>query len=127
MLDGLQQLIDLQQIDDELQAAEAELEHLPERRIRLATDRETAEARVTAAGEMVHASELHQRGAEVELADKEALLFKLESQQFQVKSNDAYSALLREMEEARSAISVPAPRSPSTRRPRRRRSPTWST
>lgn len=106
MLDGLQQLIDLQQIDNELQAAESELERLPDRRIQLATERETAEARVTAAGERLQSSELQQRAAEVELADKEALLVKLESQQFQVKSNDAYSALLREMEEARSAISV---------------------
>ena len=37
--------------------------------------------------------------------DKEALVAKLEGQQFQVKSNEAYSALLREIEEARAGIS----------------------
>ncbi|HJO23878.1 MAG: C4-type zinc ribbon domain-containing protein [Myxococcota bacterium] len=106
MLEGLQQLIDLQQIDDELKACETELASLPERRVGLATERESAEVRVTDAGEAVRAAEMQQRTAESELEDKEALLGKLEAQQFQIKSNDAYTVLLREMEEARTAISV---------------------
>jgi predicted nucleic acid-binding Zn-ribbon protein len=39
------------------------------------------------------------------LQDQEALLKRLEGQQFQVKSNDAYTALLHEMEHAKQAIS----------------------
>ena len=106
MLDGLQQLIDLQQIDDELAAAEVERVGLPGRRSQLVAERNAAEMRLNDAGEEVRAGEVHQRGAEVELEDKEALLGKLEGQQFQVKSNNAYSALLREMDEARVAISA---------------------
>lgn len=106
MLDSLQQLIDLQQIDDELEAAEVERAGLPGRRDQLATEREVAEARINDAGEAMQAAEVQQRAAEIELEDKEALLGKLEGQQFQVKSNDAYTALLREMDEARAAISV---------------------
>jgi predicted nucleic acid-binding Zn-ribbon protein len=39
------------------------------------------------------------------LQDQEALLKRLEGQQFQVKSNDAYTALLHEMEHAKQSIS----------------------
>jgi len=106
LLDSLQQLIDLQEIDDDLEAAEAERAAAPERRRRLADEREVAEARINDAGEAMQAAEAQQRAAEVELEDKEALLGKLEGQQFQVKSNDAYTALLREMDDARAAISV---------------------
>lgn len=106
MLDGLQQLIDLQQIDDEIEAAESERSGLPDRRVRLAEEREVAEARVVVAGEAMQEAETQQRAAEVELEDKEVLLGKLEGQQFQVKSNDAYTALLREMDEARTSISA---------------------
>jgi hypothetical protein len=45
------------------------------------------------------------RQAESLLQDQEALLQRLEGQQFQVKSNDAYTALLHEMDHAREAIS----------------------
>ena len=43
---------------------------------------------------------------ESELQDQEALLHKLEGQQFQVKDNTAYTALLSEMEHAKEAISA---------------------
>ncbi|MEE2677103.1 MAG: C4-type zinc ribbon domain-containing protein [Myxococcota bacterium] len=105
LLEGLQQLIDLQQIDDELDAAAAERGALPDRRVQLAAEREAAEQRVVAAVASQQEAEQAQRAAEVELADKEALVAKLEGQQFQVKSNEAYSALLREIEEARAGIS----------------------
>ncbi len=39
------------------------------------------------------------------LQDQETLLQRLEGQQFQIKSNDAYTTLLREMEHARESIS----------------------
>lgn len=105
LLEGLQQLIDLQKLDDELDAAAAERGGLPGRRSQLVAERESAEQRVATAAEGQQAAEQQQRAAEVELADKEALVAKLEGQQFQVKSNEAYSALLREIEEARGGIS----------------------
>jgi predicted nucleic acid-binding Zn-ribbon protein len=45
------------------------------------------------------------RQAETALQDHEAELVRLENQQFQVKTNDAYAALLREIEAAKSSIS----------------------
>jgi len=46
-----------------------------------------------------------QRRAEGEVREQEALLAKLEGQQHQVKSNEAYTALLHEMDQAKRAIS----------------------
>ena len=106
MVEGLKQLIRLQELDDALAAAEGELAKLPELRARCAAQREAAEARTAEARQAVQDAEGLQRGAETELQDKEALLAKLENQQHQVKSNEAYTALLREMDEAREAISA---------------------
>jgi uncharacterized protein len=53
----------------------------------------------------VVAAEQEQRRHEATVADREALAKKLEGQQFQVKTNDAYKALLHEIEQARAGIS----------------------
>lgn len=105
MIEGLKQLIELQELDDALAAAEGELGRLPVTRARFAEQRAAAEVRVAEAQQALQAAEGLQRGAETRLQDQEALLAKLESQQHQVKSNDAYTVLLREMEEAKEAIS----------------------
>ena len=105
MLEDLQKLIDLQNLDEELAAFEGESAGLPGRRVELAERREAAEQRVVAAKDALEEAEGEQRRAEGALQDQEALIQKLEGQQFQVKSNTAYTALLREMEQARQAIS----------------------
>ena len=105
MLDDLQRLIDLQQLDEQLVASEQESAGLPGRRAERAEAREAALQRVVAAKEALEEAENDQRRAESALQDQEALIQKLEGQQFQVKSNVAYTALLREMEQAREAIS----------------------
>ncbi len=105
MLEGLQQLIELQLVDDELVLLEQEQAGLPARRERVAAGRASCDAKLTAAKEGVQGAEAAQRDAERDLQDKEALLEKLEGQQFQVKSNEAYTALLSEMDQARQAIS----------------------
>jgi predicted nucleic acid-binding Zn-ribbon protein len=103
--EGLQQLLELSRLDDELAAFEAEVAELPARRERIATEREQGESRVLGAQEALKQAEVVQRQAESALREHEALLQKLEGQQFQVKSNDAYTALLHEMEHAKEAIS----------------------
>lgn len=105
MLEDLQKLIDLQNLDEQLAAFEGESAGLPGRRSELAERREAAERRVVAAKDALEEAEGGQRRAEGALQDQEALIQKLEGQQFQVKSNEAYTALLREMEQARQAIS----------------------
>jgi predicted nucleic acid-binding Zn-ribbon protein len=105
VLEGLKHLLDLQRLDDELGALEREHAAIPANRSRIAESRQTGQARVDTARRDLAAGEVAQRGAEKDLQDREALLQKLEGQQFQVRSNEAYTALLHEMDAARRAIS----------------------
>lgn len=105
MIEGLNELVGLSQLDSQLAVLEAERAGIPEKRAASAQERETCETRLAAASEIVSEAELAQRRCETDAQDKEALLAKLESQQHQVKTNEAYSALLTEMEQAREAIS----------------------
>ena len=61
--------------------------------------------RAARAREALQQAEAAQRRVESELQDQEALRKRLEGQQFQVKTNDAYTALLHEIEGAQRAIS----------------------
>lgn len=105
MLQDLEGLIDLQQVDGELAAAEQEVAGLPVRRTALAAAREAAEARLAAAAQALREAEAEQRRAETRLQDQEALRRKLEGQQFQIKTNEAYTTLLREIDHAKAGIS----------------------
>lgn len=106
MIEGLRQLVELQQLDDELHTAREEHDGLPARRRELAERREAAEVELQSAKEALAETEGTQRKAETGVQDQQALLQKLEGQQFQVKTNDAYTALLSEIEQAKDAISV---------------------
>jgi predicted nucleic acid-binding Zn-ribbon protein len=105
VLEGLKHLLELQHLDDELFASEQEHAAVPDNRSRIHDARQAGEARIAAARQALEDAEAGQRRAEKDLQDHEALLQKLEGQQFQVKSNVAYTALLHEMDAARQAIS----------------------
>lgn len=105
MVEGLQRLIELQKVDDELATLEEEQSSLPGRREALEAQRTAAEERLRAAGEAQRAAELAQRQAERELQDREAIVTRLEGQQHQIKTNEAYTVLLREIDHAREEIS----------------------
>ena len=105
MLEAFQRLAELQACDDELWALEQEHAGLPARRAQLAEERAAAEAATLRAREALLQAEAAQRRAETDLQDQEALRRKFESQQFQVKTNDAYTALLHEIERAQQVIS----------------------
>jgi predicted nucleic acid-binding Zn-ribbon protein len=105
VVEELQQLIELQGLDDELHATEGEHARVPERRRELEERRAACEAKLAEATEALRAAEAEQRRVEGELQEQEALLQKLEGQQFQVKSNEAYTALLHEMDRAKQIIS----------------------
>lgn len=105
MVEGLRRLLELQQIDDDLGAAEREHAGLPDLRRGFEEARAGCDADEAQAREELGAAEAELRRAESNLQDQEALLKKLEGQQFQVKSNVAYTALLHEMEQAKQAIS----------------------
>jgi hypothetical protein len=105
VLEGLQSLVVLSRVDIDLAARERELAEIPAKRSAHAETQQQGEARREAAREAVGEAESAQRHSESDMRDKEALLAKLEGQQHQVKSNEAYTALLHEMEQARQAIS----------------------
>jgi len=105
VVEGLKHLLDLQRLDGEISRREEELASLPGKRKQLEESRAAAVAALAAAREDVQRAEIGQREAEAMLQDQEALLRKLEGQQFQVKDNVAYTALLNEMERAKEVIS----------------------
>ena len=105
MLEGLRELVELQRLDDDLAACEEQSEGIPAQRARLEQRRAEAEERLARSRETLVTAEAEQRRAEADLQDREALIQKLEGQQFQVKSNEAYTALLQELEHAKQAKS----------------------
>jgi predicted nucleic acid-binding Zn-ribbon protein len=105
VLEGLQRLVELQRLDDELGADEREHARLPELRKGCEERRSGCDLALAEARQALADAELAQRRAESGLQDQEALLHKLEGQQFQVKSNEAYTALLHEIERVTQAIS----------------------
>jgi len=106
VLQGLTQLLELQRVDDELVALQTDYDGLPAHRERIEAELSACEAQLAAAKQAVQGAEAGMRQVEGALQDQEALLRKLEGQQFQVKSNDAYTALLHEMDRARELISA---------------------
>ena len=106
MVEGLRPLLELQKLDDELTTLEEEHRALPARRDAFAAQQAAAEERLAASREAVRLAEVGQRQAERDLQDREAAAAKLEGQQHQVKTNEAYTALLREIDHAREAVSL---------------------
>lgn len=105
MNEAFQRLAELQACDDELWAREQEFNGLPARRAELAAERAVLEAASAGARDALQQAEAAQRRIEGELQDQEGLRKRLEGQQFQIKTNDAYTALLHEIERAQRAIS----------------------
>ena len=105
MLEGLKRLIELQRVDDELAKLGAELNGLPQRRGEARAMAEAAEANIANAHETLASAGSERRSVEAEVADWEAELQRLHGQSTQVKTNAAYTALLREIEHARTAVS----------------------
>ena len=105
MLESLQHLLELQRLDSEIAGCEQELAALPGKRKQFDEARAAVAAKLAQAHEALQSGELDQRHAEATLQDQESLLRRLEGQQFQVKDNTAYTALLHEMEHAKEVIS----------------------
>jgi predicted nucleic acid-binding Zn-ribbon protein len=92
-------------VDDELVSLQTEYDGLPGHRERIEQERSACDEQLAAAKQALQDGEGGLRQAEALLQDQETLLQRLEGQQFQIKSNDAYTTLLREMEHARESIS----------------------
>jgi len=105
MLHGIPALLELSRVDTQIAELEDEKNGLPAARAALAQEREKGAASVEAAQAAVVAAEQEQRRHEAAVADREAQVKKLEGQQHQVKTNEAYTALLHEIDQARAGIS----------------------
>ncbi|MDJ0868259.1 MAG: hypothetical protein QNK03_19290 [Myxococcota bacterium] len=106
MIEALRAILELSRVDEERRDVEHEDGALPGRRAVLVAEREALETGLAEAREGLGAAEHAQRQLEAALADTEADLARLESQQSQVASNEAYRTLLHEMEVAREKISA---------------------
>jgi predicted nucleic acid-binding Zn-ribbon protein len=105
MSQALKALLELSKVDVQIAELEDERSGLPAARSALAQEREKGLAAVEAAQAALVAAEQEQRRHEAAVADREALVAKLEGQQHQVKTNEAYKVLLHEIDQARAAIS----------------------
>jgi predicted nucleic acid-binding Zn-ribbon protein len=105
MLPGIQALLELSRVDVQIAGLEHEKAGLPTARATLAAEGSAAEEAVARAEATVIEAEQAQRRHEAEAADREVLANRLESQQHQVKTNEAYTALLHEIDQARARIS----------------------
>ena len=104
-MQGIQALLELSRVDVQIAELEEEKGGLPAVRAALVAERERGLAAVEAAQTALVAAEQEQRRHEAAVADREALVSKLEGQQHQVKTNEAYKVLLHEIDQARAAIS----------------------
>jgi predicted nucleic acid-binding Zn-ribbon protein len=104
-MQGIQALLELSRVDVQIAELEDEKRGLPAARAALVAEREKAQTAVEAAQAALVAAEHEQRRHEAAVADREALVVKLEGQQHQIKTNEAYKVLLHEIEQARAAIS----------------------
>lgn len=103
MRETLRQLVVLQRVDDELAGVKLEAEGLPARCVAAEAERSASLVAVEEAAEALQTRELEQRRLESELADAEELIRRLLGQTSQVKSNEAYHALLAEIDAAKQA------------------------
>ena len=104
-MQGIQALLELSRVDVQIAELEDEKRGLPAARAALVAEREKAQTAVEAAQAALVAAEHEQRRHEAAVADREALVVKLEGQQHQIKTNEAYKVLLHEIDQARAAIS----------------------
>lgn len=105
MIENLRQILILARVDEVLRAREAEAAGIPVRRAELEARVEAAARALAEARAAVEAHRHEERRIEGEVRDREALIQRLETQTYQVKSNEAYRAMLHEMEHARTEIS----------------------
>lgn len=101
----LRQLVELQRLDDELHRIAEAIAVLPAQREASERELEAGRQRLADAGGQLEERQRELRHTESALQDAEALLKRLEAQQSQVKTNEAYTALLHEIDAAAQAIS----------------------
>jgi predicted nucleic acid-binding Zn-ribbon protein len=103
--DSLRQLVELHRLDEELHQVEEATDALPGQRADIDATEAQVREKLEQAQELLRQLQQEQRLEETSLQDHETQKTRFEGQQSQVKSNEAYTALLHEIETASEAIS----------------------
>jgi len=102
----LRRLFALQETDQRMRGLEREIEEVPATLERAQLPRQAAAVEVEASRQNLEEQQVEQRRVEAELGDAETLHAHLEANSSQVKSNEAYTALLGEIDAAKERIST---------------------
>lgn len=103
--DDLAKLILVQSVDREADALRKRLAQVPEDIAAIRADTEAGKAAMEAAKKKSQDLALKRKEKELEMAQKEAAIKKHQGDLNSVKTNDAFKALLKEIEEAKKAVS----------------------
>ena len=104
MLPELENLVNLQQLDHQIRAIESRLEQIPNEVAELEKEIATEKANLEAAQTRVSESQKQRRGLEGELEQLETSIGKYKDQLMQVKTNEEYKAMQRQIENTQASI-----------------------
>lgn len=103
--DDLGKLLLVQAQDKEIDALKKRLAQIPEGIAAIRAETEAGKAAMEAAKKKSQEVQLRRKEKELEMSQKEAAIKKHQGELNAVKSNDAFKALLKEIEEAKKAVS----------------------
>ncbi len=101
MNEQLKGLIELQEVDLLLDRIRSEIDHIPKEIDRLKTESEQSQASLDELKKKITELQVDKKNKELELKTKEEELKKHQSELFSIKTNEAYTALLKEIEEGK--------------------------
>jgi len=97
----LKKLVELQEVDLLLDRIGSEMDQIPKEIDRLKGEYEQSEASLNELKKKITELQVDRKNKELELRSKEEELKKHQSQLFSIKTNEAYTALLKEIEEGK--------------------------
>jgi predicted nucleic acid-binding Zn-ribbon protein len=97
----LKKLVELQEVDLLLDRIRSEMDQIPREIDRLKGEYEQSEASLNELKKKITELQVDRKNKELELRSKEEELTKHQSELFSVKTNEAYTALLKEIEEGK--------------------------
>jgi hypothetical protein len=100
----LKKLIELQEVDSLLDSVQSQIDEIPRQIDRLNREFEESQASLNELKKKVTELQIERKGKELELKTKEEELKKHQTELFAVKTNEAYTALLKEIEEDKKFI-----------------------
>lgn len=104
MNEQLKKLIELQEVDSLLERMQGEIDQIPKEIDRMKREFEESQESLEELKKEIKELQVEKKNKELELQSKEEELRKHQNELFTVKTNEAYAALLKEIEEAKKLI-----------------------